>query len=171
MGLLPLPFPSLAARAARLAKLRPLACALVIAGAWLFGTVHAHAQAAATTPYDRALSAYLEADFEVSRASAEETIDEASTTLADLARAHLLLALLAHVERADRTVLDAEVEAAVALDPAVIAPEGSPRTFSDRLEAARVVRERRRARWCSSERLTVGCGPPSPGYRRASSTA
>jgi hypothetical protein len=135
MGLLRLRSPSLATRAPTLAERILLAASIVIVA--LSGAERAHAQASAGAPYDRALSAYLEADFELSRASAEEALDDAATTLADVARAHLLLALLAHVERADRTVVDAEIAAAVALDAAVVAPEGSPRAFTERLEAAR----------------------------------
>lgn len=87
--------------------------------------------------YDRAIAAYLEADFELSRAGAEEALEDPTTSVGDLSRAHLLLALLAHVEQADRTVIEEQLENAVSLDASVVAPEGSPRAFSLRLEATR----------------------------------
>ncbi|MBN8614680.1 MAG: hypothetical protein J0L92_29035 [Deltaproteobacteria bacterium] len=95
------------------------------------------ARAQEGSAYDRAIAAYLEADFELSRASAEEALEDGATSLAVAARAHLLLALLAQVERADRTVVTAQIEDAVALDLNVRAPEGSPRVFLERLEEAR----------------------------------
>lgn len=135
MGLLRLRSPSFFACTRGLRA--SLATALVIATLVLGGSGRVRAQASSETPYDRALAAYLEADFELSRASAEEALEDAATPLSDVARAHLLLALLAHVERADRTVVGSEIEVAVALDAAVLAPEGSPRAFVERLEAAR----------------------------------
>ncbi len=95
------------------------------------------AEAQAPSAYERAIAAYLEADFELSRGGAEEALEDPTTSVADLSRAHLLLALLAHVEQADRTVIESQIEDAVALDATVEAPEGSPRAFADRLTAAR----------------------------------
>ena len=100
-----------------------------------------HAQETATeSAYDRALNAYLEADFESARRLLDEAFQDPSTSLAALANAYALLAVLLETEGAPGARVEGQIDFAVSIDRTVAVPPGVSRAFTQRFEDVRAAR-------------------------------
>lgn len=100
----------------------------------------ARAEAAAPSAYDRALNAYLEADFSSARRLLDEGIEAPSTSLHELAASYALLAVLLETEGAPSAGVDARIDFAVSIERSVALPPGVSRAFEQRFNAVRAAR-------------------------------
>jgi len=106
-------------------------------------------QPAPTTAIAEAAAAFSNARFERARTLSREVIASPSANRPELARAHALLVAL-ELMFGQEAEAQASAEAAIALDPTVAPPEGSPEAVAPLFA---VMRERRQSR---PIRLTVG---------------
>ena len=136
-----------------------LACVLV--------TEHASAQSV-----DEARRLYLEADFEAAASAFDEVLARPSLDVETGAEAHRYLAVLRAL-LGDEQAARRHVALAVALDPAVSAPEGAPPWVPEAMEAARAELGGRAARIAiegapegDAYAVTATLSPSPPGLVR-----
>lgn len=123
-----------------------LSCSLavsVIALGLPAGSVHAQARAEATqgSAYQRAFSAYLEADFSGARRFLEQAQQDSATSVHELAQSYALLGLLVDIEGGARAEVERRIDFAVSVDATVSSPEGASRSFRQLFEQVRAARQ------------------------------
>ena len=123
-----------------------LSCSLavsVIALGLPAGSVHAQTTTEATqsSAYERAFSAYLEADFSGARRFLEQAQQDSATRVHELAQSYALLGLLMDIEGGARAEVETQIDFAVSVDASVSSPDGASRSFRQLFEQVRAARQ------------------------------
>lgn len=125
---------------------RSLPCALavsVIAVGFPASSVQAQAttETAQNSAYERAFSAYLEADFSGARRFLEQAQQDSATGVHELAQSYALLGLLMDIEGGARAEVETQIDFAVSVEATVSAPDGASRSFRQLFEQVRAARQ------------------------------
>lgn len=123
-----------------------LSCSLAVSVVALGLPAHSvHAQTTAETAqnsaYERAFSAYLEADFSGARRFLEQAQQDSATSVHELAQSYALLGLLMDIEGGARAEVETQIDFAVSVDATVSAPDGASRSFRQLFEQVRAARQ------------------------------